>query len=328
MTNLQISEIGFGCGNTAGLFTGGTFEAQCKAVQRALDLGITYFDTAPNYGERVYVRGRSEENLGRVFRELGVKPTIGTKIELHEHDLSDLRGAISRSVDESLTRLGVDSVDLLYLHNRVAKERGMDSGSIGGRVSVNDVLGSAGVLEAFELQRREGKVCFLAFCSSGGDPAANREVVSSGGFQCVQLSYNILEPTEGRVPPPGYQGVDDGQTIELAGEHGLGVVVIRVLAGGVLSDARTPHPLNTGSAVERTFKNTSDRVAALRFLERPGEQTLAQAAIRFALAKPQVSTVLVGFSESGQIDEAVQACKQGSLTASELQRIEGAYRQT
>jgi aryl-alcohol dehydrogenase-like predicted oxidoreductase len=327
-TGLTISEIGFGCGNTAGLLTGGTPEEQVNAVRRALELGITYFDTAPNYGERVFTRGRSEENLGRVLRELGARPTIGTKIELHADDLSDITGAVVRSVDESLERLGIDTADILYLHNRVAAERSMDGGTIGGRVALADVLGPGGVLEAFERQRQERKVRFLAFCSSGGDPAANREVIRNGGFHCVQLIYSILEPTEGRLPPAGYQGENLGQTIDLAGEHGLGVVVIRVLAGGVLSSARAPHPLNTGSAFERTFREGTAQADALRFLERPGEQTLAQAAIRFALSKPQVSTVLVGFSEMDQIDEAVQASNQGPLTAPELQRIEGAYLQS
>jgi aryl-alcohol dehydrogenase-like predicted oxidoreductase len=325
-TGVNISEIGFGCGNTAGLLTGGTPEDQRAAVQRALDVGINYFDTAPNYGERVFTRGASEANLGRVLKELDAHPLIGTKIELHTHHLADIGGSIAQSVDESLERLGIDTADILYLHNRVAEDRGDESGgSIGGRLSLRDVLGPKGVLEAFSRQRSEGKIRFLAFCSSGGDPKANQEVVTSGGFDVVQLSYNILEPTEGRTPPPGFSGRDEGQTIDLAGEHGLGVVVIRVLSGGVLSGAPEPHPLNTGSAVQRQYSGGAARAANLRFLEHDGDQTMAQAAIRYALNKPQVSTVLVGFSEAAQIEEAARASGQAPFPEDDLRRIESLY---
>jgi aryl-alcohol dehydrogenase-like predicted oxidoreductase len=327
-TGLRVSEIGFGCGNTAGLLTGGDYDEQRKAIQRALDLGINYFDTAPNYGERVYERGRSESNLGKLLTELGARPVVGTKIELHSHDLNDIRGAVARSVDESLERLDVTAVDVLYLHNRIGSERSGDgggAGTMGGRVALRDVLGPAGVLEAFQRQRSEGKVRFLAFCSTGSDPAANREIIEHGGFDCVQLSYSILEPTEGRLPPPGYRGEDYGQTIELAGEHQLGVVVIRVLGGGVLSGAREPHPLNTGSTVQRSYAPGAKRANALRFVHRPGEHTMAQAAIRYALTKPEVSTVLVGFSSVDQVDEAAAASGQGPLDQADLEQIEGLY---
>lgn len=324
-TGLRISEIGFGCGNTAGLLTGGTYEDQRDAVRHAVEVGINYFDTAPNYGERVFTRGASETNLGKVLQDLGADPIIGTKIELHDHHLDDIHGSIAQSVEESLERLSLQTVDILYLHNRVALERGLDNGgSMGGRLSLRDVLGPRGVLEAFEGQRREGKVRFLAFCSSGGEPVANREIINGGGFQVVQLSHSILEPTEGRTPPAGYTGMDNGQTIDLAGEHRMGVVVIRVLSGGVLSGAPEPHPLNTGSAVERQYAAGARRPESLRFLDHEG-QTMAQAAICYALAKPQVSTVLVGFSHVSQIDEAAGASGRGPLPDADLARIEALY---
>ncbi len=327
-TGPQISEIGFGCGNTAGLFTGGEYEEQRQAVERALAIGINYFDTAPNYGERVYERGRSESNLGKLLGELSARPLVGTKVELHTEHLADIPGSVARSLDESLERLGLDNIDLLYLHNRVGAEGNEDgggAGTIGAHLGLRQVLGAGGVLESFDRQRSEGKVRFLAFCSSGGDPTANRQIIEHGGFHCVQLSYSLLEPTEGRLPPPGYCGPDYGQTVNVAHEHGMGVVVIRVLAGGALSGAPVPHPLNTGSAVARTYAAGARRAQALRFLERPGEQTMAQAAIRFALAGPEISTVLVGFSSADQVEEAAAASGRGPLSAAELARIESVY---
>ena len=84
-TGLQVSEIGFGTGGTAGLMVAGSFEQQSEAVARAIELGVNYFDTAPDYGD-----GVSETNLGRVLRELGVRPLITTKVEVREADLADI----------------------------------------------------------------------------------------------------------------------------------------------------------------------------------------------------------------------------------------------
>ena len=100
-TGLQISEIGFGCGNTAGLMTQGTAEQERTAVSRALDLGINYFDTAPNYGVRVGGVGVSERHLGQVLHELGAKPIIGTKVEFSGEELAD----IPRTIRSSACRL-------------------------------------------------------------------------------------------------------------------------------------------------------------------------------------------------------------------------------
>ena len=75
-TGLQVSALGFGCGAVGGLMVLGAPDDQRRAVSRALDAGITYFDTAAQYGN-----GASEENLGRVMRELGTwdRVVVGTK---------------------------------------------------------------------------------------------------------------------------------------------------------------------------------------------------------------------------------------------------------
>src|SRR6266852_937344 len=82
-TGQTISEIGFGCGNQAGLLVRGERRQQVRIIERAVDLGITYFDTAAQYGN-----GQSELNLGRVLREL--KPAgvlVGTKLQFGKADL-------------------------------------------------------------------------------------------------------------------------------------------------------------------------------------------------------------------------------------------------
>jgi Predicted oxidoreductases (related to aryl-alcohol dehydrogenases) len=83
-----------------------------RAVSRAIELGINYFDESPDYGD-----GVSETNLGRVIRELGIRPIINTKVEIRAENLDDIAGHVERSVDASLKRLGVDWVDIVQIHN-------------------------------------------------------------------------------------------------------------------------------------------------------------------------------------------------------------------
>ncbi|HEV2439278.1 MAG TPA: aldo/keto reductase, partial [bacterium] len=119
-TGLSVSALGFGCGAVGGLMVRGDHTEQTAAVAQAMDAGVTYFDTAPSYGD-----GRSEENLGRVLRDLAAwrDVVVGTKVRLHPPDLDDPAAAIRRSCEASLRRLGHDSVDLLQLHNPIAENR-------------------------------------------------------------------------------------------------------------------------------------------------------------------------------------------------------------
>src|SRR5262245_49655100 len=76
-TELRVSEIGFGCGGNAGLMVRGSPEEQRRVVERAVELGINYFDNAPDYGN-----GVAEENLGRVLKEVKVRAVRTAKGEI------------------------------------------------------------------------------------------------------------------------------------------------------------------------------------------------------------------------------------------------------
>src|ERR1051326_5033942 len=90
-TDVQLSEIGFGCGGTAGLMVRGTPREQVEAGARALGLGINYFDNAPDYGDRV-----AERNLGRVLQELGARPYVTTKVEIRNENLDEIADHVVR----------------------------------------------------------------------------------------------------------------------------------------------------------------------------------------------------------------------------------------
>ena len=114
--------------------------------------------------------------------------------------------------------------------------------------------------------------------------------------------------------------------------HDLGItyfdtapIVLKVLESGALSGASQPHPTSDLARRPRgSFADDARRARALRFLVRPG-QTMVQAAIRFALQKPNIGVVLVGFSSVDQLEEAAAASTGEGLTDAEMARIEALY---
>ena len=310
-TGLKISEIGFGCSNNAVLMVRATYQEQLQAVRRALDLGINYFDTAFAYG-----LGKSEENLGKVLNEIGASAVVATKIRLEPDAVADFKSATIQAVEAGLKRLQRKSVDLIQLHNRVTVER-----NPGKRFSLTprDVVGPGGVLEGFKEMRDKGKVGYFGF-SGLGDPKALHEVIESGELHSIQAYYNLLNPSAGQLVPRGFSALDYGRLIERAAGKGMGVAVIRVLAAGALTSdpsaggGSSPEALSPGS----DYALDLERAEKVKFLIGGDIKSLTQAAIRFALMKPEVSTVLVGFSNTAHIDEAVACSGAGVLSQEAL----------
>lgn len=312
-TELSVSEIGFGCGSQGGLMVRGERADQTQAVARAIELGINYFDTAPSYGD-----GRSETNLGQVLRDLKADVRVGTKIELSDADFADLSGAVLRSVDGSLQRLGRDYVDLIQLHPRIAEQR-----RPGSRVlSVEDVLDD--VVGAFESLKSQGKIRHFGITGMGETSAILR-VIEAGTIETVQTVYNLLNPSAARPVHPGFYAQDFGQLIPTAAAHGVGAIIIRVLAAGALSGA-DPHPLagRGGPPMGSSAEFGEDVAKAERFRWLVTEGYVAEpveGALRFALANQDLSIILVGFSNLAQVEHAVACEEKGPLPAQALDRL-------
>src|SRR5437763_4030192 len=113
-TGMRVSALGFGGGAVGGLMVRGSPADQERAVARAIEAGITFFDTAPGYGD-----GASETNLGRVFSTLRPEIVLATKVMIRPDERTEVGAAITRSVEASLRRLRRESVDLLQLHNPI-----------------------------------------------------------------------------------------------------------------------------------------------------------------------------------------------------------------
>lgn len=313
-TGVRVSEIGFGCGNNAVLMVKAPYQEQVKVVRRALDAGINFFDTAFAYG-----LGKSEENLGRVLKEVGADPVISTKIRLEADCIGDIRAATIRAVEAGLERLGRERVDFVQLHTRVTSERGMEK-----RFSLapKDVLGPQGVIDGFKVMRDRGKVGFFGF-SGLGDPRALHELIDSGEFHGFQCYYNLLNPSAGRPVPATFSALDYGLILDRAAAKGMGAFVIRVLAAGAL----TSDPSAGGGGSGQTLSPGSDYPADLQRAEKVKAalgvdgKNLAQAAIRFGLMSPKISTVLVGFSNPSHVDEAVACSGAPALSTDQIEKM-------
>ncbi|HYT55578.1 MAG TPA: aldo/keto reductase [Verrucomicrobiae bacterium] len=313
-TGVRVSEIGFGCGNNAVLMVKAPYDDQVKAVRRALDLGINFFDTAFAYG-----LGKSEENLGRILNELGANPVISTKIRLEADAVGDVKAATIRAVEAGLARLKRDRVDFVQLHTRVTLEHGM-----GKRFSLapKDVLGPNGVMDGFKTMRDRGKVGHFGF-SGLGDPNALHELADSGEFHGFQCYYNLLNPSAGQPVPAGFSALDYGLILDHAAAKGMGAFVIRVLAAGALTSDPSPggggsgQTLSPGSDYPVDLQRAEKIKAALNVEGRD----LTQAAIRFGLMNQKVSVVLVGFSNTTHIDEAAACSGMPGLSDEQMAKV-------
>src|SRR6266542_2731363 len=244
-TGIRVSEIGFGCGGNAGLMVRGTFEQQRDAIERALELGINYFDQAPDYGG-----GAAEENLGRVLRELGVRPYITTKVEVRAQNLDDIAGHVTRSLDESLKRLGVDYVDFLQIHNGPVMDRPELSGRTYTRLWIEDYLRTGGALEGLQRAQRSGKARFIGFITRGNDAPAAQRLIDTGAFSLINVSVNLLNPSAAIKPYGMHVDQDYGGILSYAAPRGVSAAIYSPLDGGVLTDnaiaGRQAHPLARG----------------------------------------------------------------------------------
>ena len=315
-TGLNMSEIGFGCGNVGGLMIRGEHSDQVKAAARAMELGINYFDTASSYGD-----GQSETNLGRVLKELSADVYVGTKFRVTTHEPGRIKGNVIASVEQSLTRLQREQVDLIQMHNHVASKA--EGGSVAPEEALNEVV------DALRELRDRGKVRFWGMTAVGETEALHR-VIDSGTLNTVQSVYNLVNPSAGVAVPSGFDMPDYGNLIGRASANGMGVLVIRVLAAGALSGEATRHPVAVPTVAPigapigsgRDYGQDQTRAYGFRFLQQEGYVGgLVEASLRFALGNAGVSSVLVGYSSLEHLEQAVAFAARGPLPPEALARL-------
>jgi aryl-alcohol dehydrogenase-like predicted oxidoreductase len=312
-TGMPISVLGFGCGAVGGLMVRGDLRDQERAIGRAIEVGVNYFDTAVQYGN-----GVSEENLGRILKKL--KPAnviVGTKVRLLGSDRRDFAHAIRKSVEGSLKRIGMEQVDVFYLHDQITLSGDAEA------LSVEEVLEQVAPL--FEALRQEGKARFLGL-TAVGETEALHEVIDTQVFDAAQVTYNLLNSSAAKTLPSSYPAQDYGRLLDRTQAAGVGVVAIRVLAGGALSGVFERHPIASPppAPIGSAYSYEADLARARRLapLVQEGFATsLHEAAIRFALSHSAVSSILVGMASPDEFEQALRAVQRGPLPQAALDRV-------
>src|SRR5438477_7836845 len=312
-TGMQLSVLGFGCGAVGGFMVRGDPADQERTIARAIAAGVNYFDTAVQYGN-----GESEKNLGRILQSQ--KPpniAVGTKVRLASGDFGRISDAVARSLEGSLARLRVDRVDIFHLHNAITETGG------GEALSVGQVLGD--VVPAFERLRQQGKTRFLGL-TAVGDTAALHQVIDARAFESAQVVYNMLNPSAAVGLPRNYPAQDYGRLFDHTRAAGVGVVGIRVLAGGALSGSAARHPIASPppEPIGSAMNYDADVARARRLMpliEEGFAASLTEAATRFALSHPAMGTILVGMATPQQFEDALAAVQKGPLPRAALDRL-------
>jgi aryl-alcohol dehydrogenase-like predicted oxidoreductase len=309
-TDVNVSEVGFGVWTVSTGWWGEVDEARSvKLLRLAHEKGINYFDTADTYGS-----GLGETLLRDAFGHMRDEVVISTKIGYDFYNHTARRGQQERPQDwsedfirfafeQSLRRLGTDYVDFLQLHNTK-----MDA-------IENDTLFE--LMEEFE---REGKVRSygIALGPKIGWLEEGVKAMRERNLNGLQMIYNLLEQDPGR------------SLIEAARETNTSLVVRVPHSSGMLEGKYTE---------ETTFANNDHRrhrpkewlleglkkVEQLNFLTESGERTLGQAALKFILASPEISSTLPNIYDEEQLEEFAAAPEAPDLTEGELAQVKELY---
>lgn len=310
-TGLQVSELVFGGGWVGGILIHKDEETKRQAIRTALDGGINWIDTAADYGQ-----GQSEIAIGALLADLDTaeRPYLSTKVRLELGVGEDYPSQIRRSLETSLDRLRMNRVTLFQLHNPIATKTG------GGWIAAEEVLRDGGVADQLAALKDEGLVEHVGFTALGDAPSCIR-VVESGKMDSAQVYYNLLNPSAGQDSLKGLKVQDFTGLIAACTRNDIGVMNIRTFAAGVLAtDARHGReiPITTETDLDDEVRRAHAVMAAL------GDEhgTRAQTAVRFSLAHPGISCVVVGLAELSHLQDAIAAAERGPLPASALAALE------
>jgi aryl-alcohol dehydrogenase-like predicted oxidoreductase len=309
-TDLTASEIGFGTWALGSSWWGDVSEDDGeRLLNRALELGITFFDTGDAYG-----RGANEELVGRVLGPHRDEIRLATKFgyELgsgrRDHSEGERRQRwdapfVREALEGSLRRLGTDRVDLYQLHNP--------------RMDAIDADETFAVLEEL---KAEGKLRHygVALGPAIGWRDEGLRAIETRGIAAVQTVYNLLEQDPGR------------DLIAAARRHGIGVMARVPTSSGLLDDNLTldttfPDGDHRRHRPREWLVEGLQKIERIRFLcENGGARTMAQAALRFILDSG-VTTVIPTITSDAELSEYAGAADAPPLSAEELARVGELY---
>ncbi len=306
---IKASEIGFGAWAIGGTWGEVSVGEAMAALHKALDLGITLFDTADVYGD-----GRSERLIGRLRRERpDVEFTVATKVgrRLDPHVANGYTlDAIEAFVDRSLTNLGADTIDLLQLH-----------------CPPTEVYYRPEFFEGLDELVGRGKVRHYGVSVEKVEEGL--KAIEYPGVISVQIIFNMLRqrPADLFLPEAAARGVGVIARVPLAS----GLLTGKMKADTTFAEDDHRHFNRDGRAfdVGETFAGI-DFETGLRAVEEirelvPEEATMAQLALRWVLMFNAVSTVIPGGRSPAQVGDNAAASDLSPLPDETMRRIEDVY---
>lgn len=306
-TGLEVSELVIGAGWVGGIMIDPGDETKMAALDMALDAGINWIDTAADYG-----KGASEEAIGRLLPSLppARRPSISTKVRVDLEASESVKSQIDRSLDQSLERLGLPSVQVYQLHNRIHADRA------GQSMSVDDALR---VADVFDRHRDDGRFDFFGITALG-EAAALRALIERRRYDTAQVYYNMINPSAAMDPGEAWSGPDFRGLLAACAEHDVGVMNIRIFAAGVLAtDVR--HGREVPVMANFDLSEEEARGKAVLSVLGEGEGTRAQAALRFALAEPRTSCIVLGLAKLEHLEEALEGYGKGPMDEETVERV-------
>ena len=288
-TDWQVSEIGLG-----GSWFYGRPEMGLKpvshgvgVVERALELGVNYFDTAPLYG-----KGRSEEVLGHALKGVTDDYYLATKVGYFPEPFDYTRDTVWRGFEASLKRLQRDRVDLVQIHE--SEQAGWDG-----------VFGKGRTLEALREIRDQGLATFIGL--TGSDLVLMRDILKeSDDFVSVitfcQYDLLVQEAKEVLVPA--------------AAERDVAVIAASPLHGGLLGSKRD-HWRQQGR-----FADLFERQEQVEELLQERDLDPVDAGLRYLLTDPRVSIILSGVDSVGELERSAAVSDGRYLDDELIRRIE------
>jgi aryl-alcohol dehydrogenase-like predicted oxidoreductase len=286
-TNIEVSEIGFGGWGIGG---GGMWQQtddaeSMRALHRAADLGVNFYDTALVYGN-----GHSERLIGKFFKERKERFTVATKIPPINGKWPAREGSklsevftydhIIQCTEQSLRNLNIDSVDLQQFH-----------------VWNDDWTNEKEWSDAIAKLKEQGKIRFVGISINDRQPENALKVAATGLIDTFQVIYNIFEQTP------------EEKLFPYCRKHNIGILARVPLDEGGLTGLLTPGTtFSPGDFREYYFregrlKKTVERVEKLKAMLRNEAAYLPELALRFCLQHPAVSTVIPGMRKVSNVEK-------------------------
>ena len=304
-SGIDLPEVALGLWHNFG--TDRPLETQRAILRRAFDLGVTHFDLANNYGPPY---GTAEQNFGTIMHqdlrpyrdELIISTKAGYDMWPGPYGDRGSRKYLLASLDQSLGRMGLDYVDIFYSHR------------FDPDTPLEETMG------ALDTAVRSGRALYAGISSYSPERTAQAAAILR------ELGTPLL------IHQPSYSLLNrwiEGGLLDVLAQEGVGCIAFSPLAQGLLT-GKYANGIPDGSRASRDDSLSPDQltpqtlghIAALGKIAQARGQSLAQLALSWALRDQRVTSVLIGASSVGQLEENLAAAGRGSFTEAELAEID------